>query len=62
MNTHAANTSYELSGIYPVSRERLYRALTDKAMLKKIWGVQQITVDARVGGRTDAVYRPDGEL
>lgn len=61
MNTHAGNTSYELTEIFPVSRERLYRALTDKAVLKKIWGVQQITVDARVGGRTDAVYIADGQ-
>ena len=52
---------YELSGTYPVSRERLFRALTDAAVLKKIWGVQQITVDARGGGETSAVYVAGGQ-
>ena len=47
---------YEISETYPVSRERLFRALTDATVLKSIWGVQQITVDARVGGETIAVY------
>jgi uncharacterized protein YndB with AHSA1/START domain len=52
---------YELSETYPVSRERLFLALTDAAILKEIWGVQQIDVDARVGGRTTAIFLADGD-
>ena len=52
---------YELSETYPVSSERLFQALTDAAVLKEIWGVQQIDVDARVGGRTIAVFLADGQ-
>jgi uncharacterized protein YndB with AHSA1/START domain len=47
---------YELNRVYPVSREILFNALTDATVLKRIWGVQQITVDARVGGKSEAVY------
>jgi len=61
MNPSDTRLGYELSGTYPVSRERLFRALTDAAVLKKIWGVQQITVDARVGGKTSAVYVAGGQ-
>ena len=52
---------YELSETCPVSEERLFRALIDANILKKIWGVQQITVDARVGGKTNAVYVAEGQ-
>jgi uncharacterized protein YndB with AHSA1/START domain len=52
---------YELSVTYPVSRERLFRALTDATVLKRIWHVQQIAVDARVGGTTTAVYIDGGQ-
>lgn len=52
---------YELSETYPVSPERLFQALTDAAVLKRIWGVQQIEVDARVGGKTTAVFLADGQ-
>jgi len=61
MKSTDSELGYELSEIYPVSRERLFRALTDATVLKKIWGVQQITVDARVGGRTSAVYIDGGQ-
>src|SRR5436190_24359051 len=52
---------YELSETYPVPAERLFQALTDAAVLKRIWGVQQIEVDARVGGQTRAVFLADGQ-
>jgi len=52
---------YELTRTYPVSQERLFRALTDAAVLKRFWGVQEIAVDARVGGRTTAVYIEGGQ-
>jgi uncharacterized protein YndB with AHSA1/START domain len=52
---------YELSVTYPVSRERLFSALTDETVLKRIWRVQKITVDARVGGTTSSVYVDGGQ-
>lgn len=61
MNSTDSTLAYELSEIYPVSRERLFQALTDGAVLKRIWGVQQIAVDARVGGQTSAVYVDGGQ-
>ena len=61
MDRTDSKTAYELSQTFPVSQERLFSALTDSTVLKKIWGVQQITVDARVGGRADAVYIEGGQ-
>ena len=61
MNQIDSKTAYELSKTYPVSQERLFNALTDSTVLKKIWGVQQISVDARVGGRANAVYIEGGQ-
>lgn len=52
--------SYELSETFPVSPERVFNALTDADVLKKIWGVQRIVVDARVGGKTIAEYIDGG--
>jgi uncharacterized protein YndB with AHSA1/START domain len=56
MDTIHPELAYELSATYPVPRERVFKALTDAAVLKQIWGVQQITVDARVGGTTRAAF------
>ena len=61
MNSTDSELGYEISEIYPVSKERLFKALTDATVLQKIWGVQQITVDACVGGRTTAVFVIDGQ-
>ena len=56
-----SDLAYELSQTYPVSKERLFNALIDATVLKRIWGVQEIAVDARVGGRTEAVYVAGGQ-
>jgi uncharacterized protein YndB with AHSA1/START domain len=61
MNSTDSGLGYELSRSYPVSPPRVFAALTDAAVLKKIWGVQEITVDARVGGTTTAVYIAGGQ-
>ena len=61
MNSSATNIGYEVSATFPVSQERLFRALTDATVLKRIWGVQQITVDARVGGETHATFIAGGQ-
>jgi uncharacterized protein YndB with AHSA1/START domain len=61
MNPTDGELAYEISEIYPVSQERLFKALTDATVLKKIWGVQEIAVDARAGGKTAAVFVIDGQ-
>ena len=61
MSINHNEMSYELSATYPVSRQRVFAALTDATVLKRIWGVQQITVDARVGGTTEAIYIAGGD-
>jgi len=61
MNQAEGIIGYELSRTYPVSCEVLFRALTDATVLKKVWGVQRIAVDARVGGKTEAEYIAGGQ-
>ena len=61
MNSIDSKLAYELSQIYPVPPGSLFAALTDATVLKKVWGVQEITVDARVGGETRAVYVDAGQ-
>ena len=56
MNKIDNNTAYQISKIFPVSQEKVFKAITDSTVLKKIWGVQSISVDARVGGKANAVY------
>jgi uncharacterized protein YndB with AHSA1/START domain len=56
MNPVNSATSYELSRAFTVSPEALFDALTSAAILKRIWGVQEIDVDAREGGRAVATY------
>jgi uncharacterized protein YndB with AHSA1/START domain len=61
MSAIDSGIEYELSETIPVSRERLFNALIDPSVLKSIWGVQEITVDPRVGGRANAVFIADGQ-
>ena len=61
MNQSEGILGYELSRTYPVSRDVLFRALTDATVLKRVWGVQRIAVDARAGGKTEAEYRAQGQ-
>jgi len=61
MNHSESDIGYEVSKTYPVSQDRLFSALTDPFVLQRIWGVQHIVVDARVGGRTNAVYVDGGQ-
>ena len=61
MNQNEGSIGYELSRIYPVSPDVLFRALTDATVLKKVWGVQEIAVDARAGGKTEAQYIAEGQ-
>ena len=56
MNESITKNAYSISKSFSISPERLFSALTDSAVLKKIWGVQRIYVDARVGGKSEAVY------
>ena len=43
------------------SPEALFDALTNSSVLKRIWGVQEINVDARVGGQAVAIYIVEGQ-
>src|SRR5262245_3501353 len=52
---------YELSRTYAASSDALFDALTNAVVLKRIWGVQQIDVDARVGGQAVATFLADGQ-
>jgi len=53
--------SYELSRTFLAPPEALFDALTSALVLKRIWGVQEIEVDARVGGQAVAKYVIDGQ-
>lgn len=53
--------AYELSRTYSATPEKLFNALTNAAVLKRIWGVQEIDVDARVGGHAVATYIVEGQ-
>jgi uncharacterized protein YndB with AHSA1/START domain len=57
MNPIDTNTSYELTRLFPANPDQLFGALIDSSILKQIWGVQSITVDARPEGIARAVYR-----
>jgi uncharacterized protein YndB with AHSA1/START domain len=61
MDTIDNNTAYELSPVFPVSQETLFNALINEAILKRIWGVSSITVDARPNGKARAQLEIDGE-
>jgi hypothetical protein len=46
MDTIDQTRAYEPSHAYPVSQATLFDALLNAAVLKDIWGVSSITVDA----------------
>jgi hypothetical protein len=51
---------YELTHAYSVSQAALFDAFLDAAVLKDIWGVSSITVDAKPGGAARAKLTVDG--
>jgi uncharacterized protein YndB with AHSA1/START domain len=61
MSPTASGIGYELSRTFSASPDALFDALTSATVLKCMWGVQEIDVDARVGGRAVAVYVADGQ-
>ena len=61
MNPTDTGIEYELSRTYSASPAALFHALTNPVVLKRMWGVQEITVDARVGGHAVATYVADGQ-
>ena len=61
MNPTDTGIEYELSRMYSASPEALFKALTNPIVLKRMWGVQEITVDARVGGHAVATFVADGQ-
>jgi len=61
MNTTDTGIGYELSRTFSASPKALFEALTNPVVLKRIWGVQEIDVDARVGGQAVATYIAEGQ-
>lgn len=61
MNSGDSVIAYELSRTYAAPAEAIFDALTNSAVLKRMWGVQEIDVDARVGGETIATYVIEGQ-
>ena len=61
MNPTDTGIEYELTRTYSASLETLFHALTNPMVLKRIWGVQDISVDARVGGQAVATYIAEGQ-
>ena len=61
MNPTDTGIEYELSRTYSAAPETLFSALTNAVVLKQIWGVQEIDVDARVGGQAVATYVVGGQ-
>ena len=61
MHPTDSGIGYELSRTYSAPPEALFDALTNAAVLKRIWSVQAIDVDARVGGRAVATFVAEGQ-
>ena len=55
------NTAYEISREFRVSEEVLFGSFINEAILKTLWGVSSITVDARPGGKARATLEIDDE-
>ena len=55
------DTAYEIHRLFPVGPERLFAAFTNPAILKNIWGLSAISVDARVGGQALAKMEITGK-
>lgn len=61
MSPTDSSIGYELSKTFSATPEALFDALTSAMVLKRVWGVQEIDVDARVGGQASAIYVVDGQ-
>src|SRR5262245_59336518 len=55
------NTAYEISREFRVSQETLFNLFINPTILKDIWGVSSITVDARPNGQARATLEIDNE-
>jgi uncharacterized protein YndB with AHSA1/START domain len=55
------DTAYELSRSFQVPAEKLFNAFIDEDVLKKIWGVSSISIDARPGGKANAKLEFNGD-
>src|SRR5258705_2552964 len=56
-----SDTAYELSRSFPVPAEKLFNAFINEDVLKKIWGVSSISIDARPGGKAHAKLEFNGD-
>jgi len=56
-----SDTAYGLTKTFPVPQEKLFNAFLDEVILKQIWGVSSISIDARPGGKAAAKLNFGGE-
>jgi hypothetical protein len=56
MNPTDTGIQYELSRAYSALPAALFNALTNSMVLERMWGVQEIGVDAQVGGPSDGTF------
>ena len=54
MGTLHKDTAYEISKVFLATEEELFNAFISEPLLKKIWGVSSITIDARPNGQARA--------
>ena len=51
------STAYELSKVFTVTPDKLFNSFINEETLKKIWGVSEIQIDARPGGKARALLQ-----
>jgi uncharacterized protein YndB with AHSA1/START domain len=51
------STAFEISCKFTFSTEKLYNAFLSEDILKKIWGVTSISIDAKPEGKARAIFR-----
>jgi len=61
MDSIDSNTSYELKKTFTVTPDKIFNAFIDESILKKIWGVSDIVIDARPEGKAHAKLMFDNE-
>lgn len=61
MDKEDVSTTYQLTRHFSVSEDKLFNAFINESILKKIWGVSSISVDAREGGNANAKMEIEGQ-
>ena len=59
VNAQKENIKFSITKIFKASPEKLYNAFLDSNALKRVWGVQSIKVNPKVGGKAEAKFMID---